>query len=134
VASHNASTVAAFNAWLRGACARRGHTLLDTHALTAGAWSHDGVHFQSAVNVLLAQVMLNILDELPSEEGQPPPGASEAQAASDASWDPSAQVSSCHPGMHIGWEHKSAIEWWGAGRRRQREALDVGRGEDADVR
>lgn len=50
------------NGMVRQACGAAGVEFFDAYALTRNAWSHDGVHYQSSENVVMAQVLLNFLD------------------------------------------------------------------------
>jgi hypothetical protein len=49
------------NEWVAGLCRERGGRVLDAFALTRGAYSRDGTHYQSRVNSMLAQALLNLL-------------------------------------------------------------------------
>ena len=50
------------NNMVRQACGAAGIEFFDAYALTRNAWSHDGVHYQTTENVVMAQVLLNFLD------------------------------------------------------------------------
>lgn len=49
------------NEWVAKLCRERGGRVLDAFALTRGAYSRDGTHYQSRVNSMLAQALLNLL-------------------------------------------------------------------------
>ena len=48
------------NEYVRGVCRDSGGVVLDGYALTKGAWTRDGTHYEGKVNTLLAQALLNL--------------------------------------------------------------------------
>lgn len=57
------------NEWVAGLCRERGGRVLDAFALTRGAYSRDGTHYQSRTNSMLAQALLNLLQMAWPESG-----------------------------------------------------------------
>jgi hypothetical protein len=54
----------AINEWVAGLCGAERALVLDGYALTKGAWSRDGTHYEGRVNAMMAQALLNLM-ELP---------------------------------------------------------------------
>jgi hypothetical protein len=50
----------AVNEYVRSACSAAGGVVLDAYALTKGAWTRDGTHYEGRTNTMLAQALLNI--------------------------------------------------------------------------
>ncbi len=54
----------AVNEWVAGLCGAERALVLDGYALTKGAWSRDGTHYEGRINAMLAQALLSLM-ELP---------------------------------------------------------------------
>jgi hypothetical protein len=65
-------TVRGHNSMIKQVCTAAGVEFFDAYALTQNAWTHDGVHYQSSENIIMAQVLLNFLER---EGAQKPPAS-----------------------------------------------------------
>lgn len=52
------------NEYVRGVCKANGGIVLDGYALTQGAWTRDGTHYEGKINTLFAQALLNLASSL----------------------------------------------------------------------
>ena len=66
LASQGVAATRLVNDWVAQECAARGGRVLDAFALTLGAFSRDGTHFQTSAMTLVAQALLNLLAHFPA--------------------------------------------------------------------